>query len=525
MSNRVLYHPDPFQGTSRPSEPPKTLCYAARPASPKAPRTVKDVVILSALRSPIGAFQGAFKDIPATELGAQVLSGAIDASGLTAADIQQVNMGCVLPAGLGQAPARQVALGAGCPNSTGAVTLNKVCGSGMRAVMMAANDVRCGDYSVVAAGGMESMSRSPFLLPAARQGLRLGDKELVDSIVHDGLWDPYNDVHMGNCAEICAERYRFSRRQQDEYALTSYRRAQAACESGVLAKEIVPIETPKGTIDRDEDPFRVDLERIAKLRPAFQSEGSVTAGNASNIDDGAAVLVLAGEDRAGGLGLTPRAVLRAQASVAQEPEWFTTAPVAAVRAALARADLQIADVDLWEINEAFAVVALACMQELELDPAKGQRPRRCGSARTSHRGIGRADHRHAAERHGADRRPHRLRGDLHRRRRSHRGRHRAARVAGLAEAACVHHGSLVGTRTDLAARREHLDREGQPALLAGLETRLDRHLLAAHGGATVTDVDVGTDGRLPLVQVRHDSAEARALDQAEHRRRGQHLYG
>ena len=329
-----------------------------------------DVVVLSAARSPIGAFLGAFREVPAPDIAAQVLNAAVAKAGLEPSDVQQLNLGCVLPAGIGQAPARQAALGAGCPPGTGAVTLNKVCGSGMRAVMMAANDLRCGDYSVVAAGGMENMSRSPFLLPQARRGLRLGAAELVDSVVHDGLWDPYNDVHMGNCAEICADHYAFDRAAQDDFALESYRRARRATEDGTFAREIVAISTPSGEVSRDEEPFRVDLDRIRSLRPAFQGDGSVTAGNASSLDDGAAVLVLTTAERGLALGLKPVARIVAQASVAQEPEWFTTAPVAAIRAVLARGELEVGDIDLFEINEAFAVVAMACTKELELDPER-----------------------------------------------------------------------------------------------------------------------------------------------------------
>ncbi|MDX1385751.1 MAG: thiolase family protein, partial [Thermoanaerobaculia bacterium] len=329
-----------------------------------------DVVVLSAARSPIGAFLGAFREVPAPDIAAQVLNAAVAKAGLEPSDVQQLNLGCVLPAGIGQAPARQAALGAGCPPGTGAVTLNKVCGSGMRAVMMAANDLRCGDYSVVAAGGMENMSRSPFLLPQARRGLRLGAAELVDSVVHDGLWDPYNDVHMGNCAEICADHYAFDRAAQDDFALESYRRARRATEDGTFAREIVAISTPSGEVSRDEEPFRVDLDRIRSLRPAFQGDGSVTAGNASSLDDGAAVLVLTTAERGLALGLQPVARIVAQASVAQEPEWFTTAPVAAIRAVLARGELEVGDIDLFEINEAFAVVAMACTKELELDPER-----------------------------------------------------------------------------------------------------------------------------------------------------------
>jgi acetyl-CoA C-acetyltransferase len=332
---------------------------------------MSEVVILSARRSPIGAFGGAFAELPVTELAGQTLKATVESAAIEPSHIGQVNMGCVLPAGIGQAPARQVALAAGCPPATGALTLNKVCGSGMRAVMLASNDLRAGDYDLAAAGGMESMSRAPHLLPGSRKGLRLGNAQLIDSVVHDGLWDPYNDFHMGNCAEICASHYDFSREVQDGYALESYQRARRATEEGAFSAEIAPIRVAgrRGSetiVERDEDPFRVDLDRMTSLRPAFKTDGSVTAANASNIDDGAATLILSTAERARELGLTPLARVLAHASHAQEPEWFTTAPIGAIRSVLARASLAVEDIDLWEINEAFAVVVLACMKELEL---------------------------------------------------------------------------------------------------------------------------------------------------------------
>jgi acetyl-CoA C-acetyltransferase len=286
-------------------------------------------------------------------------------------------MGCVLTAGQGQAPARQAALGAGCPVATGAVTLNKVCGSGMRAAMIAANDLRCGDFQLVAAGGMESMSQAPYLAAGVRDGLRLGHGKLIDSTIYDGLWDPYNDIHMGSCAELCAAEYKFSREEQDAFALESYRRARAAGEDGSFAAEIAAVPVPpkgqkKGepvVVDRDEEPWKVDLGRISSLRPAFQpKDGTVTAGNASKINDGAAALVLTTAAHAASLGVRPLARIVAHASQAQRPEWFTTAPLGAARAVLARAGLKAADVDLWEVNEAFAVVAMAFIRDLGLPP-------------------------------------------------------------------------------------------------------------------------------------------------------------
>ena len=330
-----------------------------------------DVVILSAARTPIGAFQGALAGFPAHALGARALSAAVERAGLSPEDVQQVNMGCVLTAGQGQAPARQAAIAAGMPVSTGALTLNKVCGSAMRAVMIAANDLRCGDFQIVAAGGMESMSQAPYLAMGVRDGLRLGHGKLVDSTIHDGLWDPYNDIHMGNCAEICATEYKIGREEQDAFSLESYRRAREASESGTARDEIVavPVKQKKGDpvmVDKDEEPFKADLSRMPTLRPAFQKDGTVTAANASKINDGAAALVLTTAEHARKLGKKPVARILAHSSLAQKPEWFTTAPVGAVRSVLERAGLKAADIDLWEINEAFAVVALAFMRDLGL---------------------------------------------------------------------------------------------------------------------------------------------------------------
>ena len=329
---------------------------------------MSDVVILSAARTPIGAFQGALARVSAPDLGARALAGAFERAGVAPADIEQVYMGCVLTAGVGQAPARQAALGAGCPDSTGAITFNKVCGSAMRAVMSAANDLRAGDFALVAAGGMESMSRAPYLAIGARDGLRLGHGKFVDSMIFDGLWDPYGDQHMGNCAELCAREYQFSREEQDAFARESYSRARAAQESGASAREIVAVEIPgrKGTtvVDRDEEPHKADLDKMPNLKPAFDKAGSVTAANASKINDGAAALVLTTAEEAKRRKLRPVARLVAQASFAQKPEWFTTAPVTAIRRVLERAGLAVGDIDLFEVNEAFAVVALACAREL-----------------------------------------------------------------------------------------------------------------------------------------------------------------
>jgi acetyl-CoA C-acetyltransferase len=335
---------------------------------------MSEVVVLGAARTAIGAFQGVFKDVPAPALGARALAGACERAGVAPAELEQVYLGCVLTAGVGQAPARQAALGAGATPATGAIPLNKVCGSAMRAVMSAANDLRAGEFALVAAGGMESMSRAPYLAFGVRDGLRLGHGKFVDSMIHDGLWDPYGDQHMGNCAELCAREKRFSRAAQDDYARASYERARAATESGRAAREIVPVEVQgrKGPtlVDRDEEPFKADLAKMPDLKPAFEKDGTVTAANASKIDDGAAALVLATAAEAARRGLRPQARIVAQATFSQAPEWFTTAPVGAIRKALERAGLAVGDVDLFEINEAFAVVALACAADLGIPHEK-----------------------------------------------------------------------------------------------------------------------------------------------------------
>lgn len=337
---------------------------------------MQEVVILSAARTPIGAFQGVLKGLRAPELAAQALKGSLSRAGLAPADLEQVYLGCVLPAGIGQAPARQAAIAAGCPTSTGAITINKVCGSGMRAVMSAANDLRCGEFSVVAAGGMESMSNAPYLAKGVRDGLRLGHGELIDSMIHDGLWDPYKNQHMGNCGETCAAHYGFDRAAQDAFAIESYQRAQAAVADGRMAHEIVPISIAqkKGeptVIALDEEPGRANFEKMPSLRPAFQADGgTITAANASKLNDGAATLILTTAEHAERLGRRPIARLVAQATFSHEPEWFTTAPVTAIERALAKAGLGVGDIDLFEINEAFAVVVMAAIKDLGLDPAK-----------------------------------------------------------------------------------------------------------------------------------------------------------
>ncbi len=334
-----------------------------------------DVLILAAARTPVGTFLGSLAALKAPELGAVAIRAAVERSEVPSHRVEHVWFGNVLQAGIGQAPARQATLGAGLPKSTGVVTVHKVCGSGMRATMDAANAIRSGEFSVAVAGGMESMSNAPYLLQKGRQGLRMGHGTLTDSMIHDGLTDPYKNVHMGNCAELCAARYAFTREAQDAYAFESYQRARRANEAGDFKAEMIPvtIEGKRGAtqVDKDEEPFATPEEKLLKmgtLRPAFQKDGTVTAANASKINDGASALVLASEEAASEIPARPLARVVSQASFAQEPEWFTTAPVFAARKALEKAGLGMAQIDLFEVNEAFAVVAMAFIKELEIDP-------------------------------------------------------------------------------------------------------------------------------------------------------------
>ena len=336
---------------------------------------MKEIVILGGARTPIGSFLGTLSSLSAPKLGSIAIKCALENSGVAADQVEQVIMGNVLTAGIGQAPARQAGLGAGIPTSAGAVTINKVCGSGMKAVMYAANDIRCGEYELAVAGGMESMSNAPYVLPQARTGYRMGNGKMIDTMINDGLWDPYGDKHMGNCAETCATKYTFTREAQDDYARESYRRAQDAVKSGKFKKEIAVVEIAgkKGTqvIIDDEEPFTAPLEKMGTLKPAFQKDGgTVTAANASKINDGASALVIASADFAQQHGLKPMARILAQATAAHEPEWFTTAPAKAIEIALKRANLTVDDIDLFEINEAFAVVAMAAMTDAKIPHEK-----------------------------------------------------------------------------------------------------------------------------------------------------------
>jgi acetyl-CoA C-acetyltransferase len=336
---------------------------------------MREALILGAARTPIGAFQGALADLPAPRLGAVAIRAALERSGVPPERIEEVLMGCVLPAGQGQAPARQAAHHAGVPRSAGAVTINKVCGSGLKAVVLGANSIRLGDADLVVAGGMESMSQAPYLVPKARDGLRMGHGQLLDSMLLDGLWDPYGNVHMGDCGELCAREKGISREEQDAYAAESFRRARKAQAEGKFSSEIVAVEVPqrKGPpkrITEDEGPARGDPEKLAGLRPAFQKDGTITAGNASSLNDGAAAVVLASPRAAEGLSAQPLARIVGAAEYAQAPEWFTTAPAGAIERLLAKIGWKKETVDLWEINEAFAVVAIANNRMLGLDPAR-----------------------------------------------------------------------------------------------------------------------------------------------------------
>ncbi|MFM7396028.1 MAG: thiolase family protein [Gammaproteobacteria bacterium] len=334
----------------------------------------ESIVLLSARRTPIGAFQGVFAQTTAPALGAAALAGAVQSSGLAASDIQEVIMGCVLPAGVGQAPARQASIGAGIPKSVPTTTINKMCGSGMKAIMMAIDQLRAGEAQVVAAGGLESMTNAPYLLPKARQGYRMGHGELLDHMFTDGLQSPWDGQMMGAFAENTAGRYGFTRADQDAFASTSVTRALAAIENGAFLAEITPV-TVKGrkgdtVVERDETPFTCDLSKIPQLKPAFRKDGTVTAASSSSISDGAAAVVLATESFAKSRGLKPLARIVAQASHAQEPEWFTTAPVGAIQKVLERAGWKAADVDLYEVNEAFAAVAMAAAKDIGISADK-----------------------------------------------------------------------------------------------------------------------------------------------------------
>jgi acetyl-CoA C-acetyltransferase len=337
---------------------------------------MEDAVIVSAVRTPVGSFGGQFKDVAATDLGAHVVRAALERVAIAGEEVDEVVLGCVLQAGLGQNPARQVAIGAGLPKEVPATTINMVCGSGLKAVAIASQMIRAGDVHIVVAGGMENMTRAPYLIPSGRFGARMGDAELIDSMVHDGLWDAFNAIHMGITAENLAEQYGISREEQDEFAARSQQKAERAGAEGAFADEIVPIAVPAkgGTrmVDIDEGPRAgTTRDSLGKLRAAFRRDGgTVTAGNASGINDGAAAIVVMSASKADERGLRPFGTVESYASVGVEPKIMGIGPVPAVRKALARAGIELGEVDLFELNEAFAAQSLAVLRELDIEPER-----------------------------------------------------------------------------------------------------------------------------------------------------------
>jgi acetyl-CoA C-acetyltransferase len=335
----------------------------------------REVVIVSGCRTPIGSFGGSLSALTAPQLGAVAISEAVIRAGIQKSDVDEVIMGCVLPAGVGQAPARQAAIFAGLPEKVETLTVNKVCGSGLKSVMLASQAIALGDADIIVAGGMESMSNVPYFLEKARNGYRMGHGQLVDGMIKDGLWDVYNNYHMGNAAELCARECSIPREAQDAFAVESYKRAIDAQKDGRFKTEIVPVPIPQKSgepviVAEDEEPAKVKFDRIPTLKPAFLKDGTVTAANASKINDGAAALVLMSRERADALKIAPAARIVTYASAAKKPEWFTTAPADSIARVLKRAGLSKDDIDLYEINEAFAVVALAVNSILGLDPAR-----------------------------------------------------------------------------------------------------------------------------------------------------------
>lgn len=334
----------------------------------------KNIYLAGGARTAIGGFCGAFENTPAPALGSAVISAVMTRSGVRGDQVDEVIFGNVLSAGLGQNVARQSAIGAGLSPAVGATTVNKVCGSGLKSVMLAAQAIQSGDANVIIAGGTENMSRSPYLLEKARGGYRMGNGELVDSLIRDGLWDVYNNLHMGVCGDRCAQKYAFSRQQQDDYAVESFKRALAAASQCIFSREIVPVEVPAGketvTVREDETPKKFNEEKLRKLRPAFGKEGTITAGNASSINDGAAAIAVLSEEAVKKSGLQPQAKILGYASFSREPEWFTIAPVGAINRLLEQLALKARDVGLFEINEAFSVVPMAAMRDLGIPHEK-----------------------------------------------------------------------------------------------------------------------------------------------------------
>ena len=332
---------------------------------------MKKVVITSAKRTPIGSFNGSLASLSAGQLGSLAIKGVLDESKISPELIDEVIMGNVLTAGIGQAPARQAAIFAGLPDKTECMTINKVCGSGLKAVMIAVQAIQTGNAEVIIAGGQESMSNAPYILDKARNGYRLGNGEIIDSLVKDGLWDVYNNIHMGNCAEACAKEFNLTREELDAFAINSYKRALDAQKSGRFKDEIIEIKIKAGReeviVNSDEEPGKVKFEKIPTLKPVFDKNGVVTAANASSINDGAAALLVMSEEKAKELGLTPLVEIIEQSSAAKDPMHFTTAPADSINKVLKKANLKLSDIDLFEINEAFAVVSLANNKLLGLD--------------------------------------------------------------------------------------------------------------------------------------------------------------
>ncbi|MDA3862200.1 MAG: acetyl-CoA C-acetyltransferase [Melioribacteraceae bacterium] len=336
---------------------------------------IKEVYIIDAVRTPIGSFMGHLSSIPATKLGTIVIKGLLERNKIGNNSVDEVIMGNVIQAGEGQAPARQAALGAGLDSSVQCMTINKVCGSGLKSVMLGAQAIMLGDAEVVIAGGMENMSQIPFYLNNARNGFKLGNQNLEDALLKDGLVDAYDNVHMGTFAELCASEYNISKEDQNNFAIESYKRALKAIDDNKFENEIIPVEVPgrKGNItivSTDEEPGKVNFDKLASLRPAFQKDGTVTAANASSINDGASAVLLMPKEKADLLGLKPIAKIVAQASASKEPKWFTTAPIDAINKVLTKANMEVDAIDLFEVNEAFSVVSLVVNQELGLDPSK-----------------------------------------------------------------------------------------------------------------------------------------------------------
>lgn len=331
---------------------------------------MENAVIVSAQRTAVGSFQGQLSSLAAPSLGAAAIKAALEKANLKNTDINEVIMGEVLTAGVGQAPARQAAIFAGLSTSTPCLTINKVCGSGLKAVMLAADNIRLGTTQIAVAGGQENMSLAPHLLENSRNGYRMGNVGIIDSMIKDGLWDPYNNFHMGNAAEICSREFSFSREAQDEFAINSYKKAQNSVKTGLFKNEITPIiiENKKGslTIDSDEEPMKAMFDKMPGLKPAFEKDGTITAANASKINDGGAALVVMSESEAKKRGLKPLAKIVSYATFAQDPKYFTTAPVGAIKKSLEMAGLKISDIDAFEINEAFANVTMAAQKSLEI---------------------------------------------------------------------------------------------------------------------------------------------------------------